>query len=80
MPSSTLGFETARHVGSRVDREPDGGRAHDRPLVSGVTMGRPTGHLTLGIGKAVSATCTIIPEEFRGGPICSPRSPTSSRA
>ena len=31
----------------------------------GVTMGRPTGHLTLGIGKAVSATCTVIPEEFR---------------
>ncbi|MGH9822877.1 MAG: diphosphate--fructose-6-phosphate 1-phosphotransferase, partial [Blastocatellia bacterium] len=29
-----------------------------------VTMGRPTGHLTLGIGKAASATCTIIPEEF----------------
>ena len=28
-------------------------------------MGRPTGHLTLGIGKAASATCTIIPEEFR---------------
>src|SRR5206468_3515090 len=33
----------------------------------GVTMGRPTGHLTLGIGKAVSATCTIIPEEFGAG-------------
>jgi len=32
----------------------------------GVTMGRPTGHLTLGIGKAASATCTIIPEEFPG--------------
>jgi 6-phosphofructokinase 1 len=31
----------------------------------GVTMGRPTGHLTLAIGKAASATCTIIPEEFR---------------
>jgi 6-phosphofructokinase 1 len=30
-------------------------------------MGRPTGHLTLGIGKAVSATCTVIPEEFGGG-------------
>jgi 6-phosphofructokinase 1 len=30
-------------------------------------MGRPTGHLTLGIGKAVSATCTIIPEEFSEG-------------
>jgi 6-phosphofructokinase 1 len=27
-------------------------------------MGRPTGHLTLGIGKSASATCTIIPEEF----------------
>ena len=35
----------------------------------GVTMGRPTGHLTLGIGKAVSATCTIIPEEFPDTPI-----------
>jgi hypothetical protein len=35
----------------------------------GVTMGRPTGHLTLGIGKAASATCTIIPEEFREGTI-----------
>ena len=33
----------------------------------GVTMGRPTGHLTLGIGKAASATCTIIPEEFPEG-------------
>src|SRR2546427_11787440 len=33
----------------------------------GVTMGRPTGHLTLGIGKAVSATCTVIPEEFGVG-------------
>ena len=33
----------------------------------GVTMGRPTGHLTLAIGKAASATCTIVPEEFRKG-------------
>jgi 6-phosphofructokinase 1 len=30
-------------------------------------MGRPTGHLTLGIGKAASATCTVIPEEFGPG-------------
>jgi len=29
-------------------------------------MGRPTGHLTLGIGAAASATCTVIPEEFGG--------------
>jgi 6-phosphofructokinase 1 len=28
-------------------------------------MGRPTGHLTLGIGKAAGATLTVIPEEFR---------------
>ena len=35
----------------------------------GVTMGRPTGHLTLGIGKAASATCTIIPEEFQAAMI-----------
>src|SRR4029453_18896678 len=32
-------------------------------------MGRPTGHLTVGIGKAASATCTIIPEEFAETPI-----------
>jgi 6-phosphofructokinase 1 len=30
-----------------------------------VTMGRRTGHLALGIGKASGATLTIIPEEFR---------------
>jgi 6-phosphofructokinase 1 len=30
-----------------------------------VTMGRKTGHLALGIGKASGATLTVIPEEFR---------------
>ena len=30
-----------------------------------VTMGRKTGHLALGIGKASGATLTIIPEEFK---------------
>ncbi len=29
-----------------------------------ITMGRKTGHLALGIGKAAGATMTLIPEEF----------------
>jgi 6-phosphofructokinase 1 len=31
-----------------------------------VSMGRASGHLALGIGKASAATLTIIPEEFQG--------------
>jgi 6-phosphofructokinase 1 len=60
----TLGYETARHVGvDLVKRLMEDARTTGR-WYFGVTMGRPTGHLTLGIGKAASATCTIIPEEF----------------
>jgi len=63
---STLGFETARHVGVMlVKRLMEDAKTTGRWYLA-VTMGRPTGHLTLGIGKAASATCTIIPEEFRG--------------
>src|SRR5918999_1541017 len=63
----TLGFETARHVGVQlVKRLMEDAKTTGRWYL-GVTMGRPTGHLTLGIGKAASATCTIIPEEFRAG-------------
>jgi 6-phosphofructokinase 1 len=29
-----------------------------------ITMGRKAGHLALGIGNAVGATLTLIPEEF----------------
>jgi 6-phosphofructokinase len=62
---ATLGFETARHVGVElVQRLMEDAKTTGRWYL-GVTMGRPTGHLTLGIGKAASATCTIIPEEFR---------------
>ena len=61
---ATLGYETARHVGVGLVK----GLMEDARTTGrwyfGVTMGRPTGHLTLGIGKAASATCTIIPEEF----------------
>ncbi len=60
----TLGYETARHVGvDLVKRLMEDARTTGRWYLA-VTMGRPTGHLTLGIGKAASATCTIIPEEF----------------
>jgi len=63
----TLGFETARHVGVQLVKNlMEDARTSGRWYL-GVTMGRPTGHLTLGIGKAVSATCTVIPEEFGVG-------------
>ena len=69
LPISTLGFETARHVGvGLVKSLMEDARTTGRWYL-GVTMGRPTGHLTLGIGKAASATCTIIPEEFAEGSI-----------
>lgn len=64
-PVETLGFETARHHGVRiVSNIMEDAKTTGRWYI-GVTMGRPTGHLTLGIGKAVSATCTLIPEEFK---------------
>jgi 6-phosphofructokinase len=69
LPIATLGFETARHVGVDLVRSlMEDARTTGRWYL-GVTMGRPTGHLTLGIGKAASATCTIIPEEFPEGDI-----------
>ncbi len=65
LPVPTLGHETARHVGvALVKNLMEDARTTVR-WYFGVTMGRPTGHLTLAIGKAASATCTIIPEEFR---------------
>jgi 6-phosphofructokinase 1 len=69
LPLATLGYETARHVGVGIVKSlMEDARTTGRWYI-GVTMGRPTGHLTLGIGKAVSATCTIIPEEFPEGVI-----------
>jgi ATP-dependent phosphofructokinase / diphosphate-dependent phosphofructokinase len=63
-PLTTLGYETARHVGvGIVSSLMEDAKTTGRWFI-GVTMGRPTGHLTLGIGSAASATCTIIPEEF----------------
>lgn len=64
-PLVSLGYESARQTGvgivaSLMEDAKTTGRWY-----LGVTMGRPTGHLTLGIGVAASATCTIIPEEFQ---------------
>lgn len=60
----TLGYETARHTGVGILKSLMEDAQTTGRWYFGVTMGRPTGHLTLGIGKAASATCTIIPEEF----------------
>jgi 6-phosphofructokinase 1 len=67
---STLGYETARQAGvGIVESLMEDAKTTGRWYI-GVTMGRPTGHLTLGIGSAASAACTIIPEEF-GSPVIS---------
>ncbi|MGB7292840.1 MAG: diphosphate--fructose-6-phosphate 1-phosphotransferase [Thermodesulfobacteriota bacterium] len=61
---STFGFETARHLGTRIVQY----LMEDAKTTSRwyfvITMGRKTGHLALGIGKAAGATITIIPEQF----------------
>jgi len=61
----TFGYETARHIGTGLVHH----LIEDAKTTSRwyfvVTMGRKTGHLALGIGKASGATLTIIPEEFQ---------------
>jgi 6-phosphofructokinase 1 len=65
LPVPTLGYETARHAGVAIIKNlMEDARTTGRWYLA-VTMGRPTGHLTLGIGKAAGATVTVIPEEFR---------------
>ena len=62
----TFGFQTARHMGVELVKNLmiDAHTTSRWYIV--VTMGRKAGHLALGIGKAVGATLTLIPEEFRG--------------
>lgn len=65
----TFGFQTARHVGVEIVKNlMVDAHATSRWYVV-VTMGRKAGHLALGIGKAVGATLTVIPEEFRERPV-----------
>ena len=68
---STFGYETARHEGVRiVTNLMEDARTTGRWYFV-TTMGRNTGHLALGIGKAAGATITLIPEEFESRS-CSP--------
>jgi len=61
----TFGFETARHWGTEiVENIIEDARTTGRWYFV-TTMGRNTGHLALGVGKAAGATLTLIPEEFR---------------
>jgi 6-phosphofructokinase len=69
LPIPTLGYETARHVGVRIIQNMMEDAKTTGRWYFAVTMGRPTGHLTLGIGKAAGATVTIIPEEFGDQPV-----------
>jgi len=67
--TATFGFETARHIGTQlVHYLMEDARTTRRWFIV-VTMGRKTGHLALGIGKASGATLTLIPEQFGEGKI-----------
>jgi ATP-dependent phosphofructokinase / diphosphate-dependent phosphofructokinase len=65
----TFGYETARDLGSRIVTNIMEDAATSQHWFLVVSMGRKTGHLALGIGKASGATVTVIPEEWRGRPI-----------
>ncbi len=62
--ASTFGYETARHWGVEIVKNiMEDARVTARWYFLTI-MGRHTGHLALGVGKAAGATLTIIPEEF----------------
>jgi len=65
----TFGFQSARHYGVDIVKNLMVDAKTTSRWYFVVAMGRKAGHLALGIGKAVSATCTIIPEEFPGDTI-----------
>src|SRR4030095_12892922 len=65
----TFGYQTARHIGVGIVRDLLVEARTTSRWYLVVTMGRKAGHLALGIGKAVGATLTLIPEEFPPGPI-----------
>ncbi len=60
----TFGFDTARHLGASViERIMEDCRTTNRWFIV-VMMGRQSGHLALGAGKAAGAPLILIPEEF----------------
>jgi 6-phosphofructokinase 1 len=60
----TFGFQTARHHGAEIVKNLMADAHTTSRWYFVITMGRKTGHLALGIGKAAGATLTLIPEEF----------------
>ena len=65
----TFGFQTARHHGVEVVKNLMVDAKTTSRWYYVVAMGRKAGHLALGIGKAVGATITLIPEEFTHKPV-----------
>ena len=65
----TFGFQTARHYGVEIVKNLMVDARTTSRWYFVIAMGRNAGHLALGIGKAVGATLTLIPEEFGGAPI-----------
>ncbi len=62
----TFGFQTARHYGVEIVKNLMVDAKTTSRWYFVIAMGRKTGHLALGIGKAAGATLTLIPEEFDG--------------
>ncbi|HZR84575.1 MAG TPA: diphosphate--fructose-6-phosphate 1-phosphotransferase [Candidatus Binatia bacterium] len=60
----TFGFQTARHLGVEIVENLMVDAETTSRWYFVIAMGRKTGHLALGIGKAAGATLTLIPEEF----------------
>ena len=66
---STFGFQTARHYGVNIVKSLMVDAQTTSRWYFAVAMGRKAGHLALGIGKAAGTAITIIPEEFKKGPV-----------
>jgi 6-phosphofructokinase 1 len=62
---NTFGYLTARSFGVQIVHALMTDAKTTNRWYFVVAMGRKAGHLALGIGKAVGATLTLIPEEFR---------------
>jgi 6-phosphofructokinase len=60
----TFGYQTARHYGVEIVKNLMVDAKTTSRWYFVVAMGRKTGHLALGIGKAAGATLTLIGEEF----------------
>jgi 6-phosphofructokinase len=67
MHVDTFGFQTARHIGVEIVKNMMVDAKTTSRWYFIITMGRKTGHLALGIGKAAGATLTLVPEEFGEG-------------